>query len=852
MLALRVRKNPRVVFYFFVILLLIFICVPSSTIKATGDVYDTNTVADRPCKDVLTLFVRGSGQTPAGSNYNQGLEYIEPQTFAFFEDIHEQLSSNYPELTIDRLTLQDFPGEYNTIGYQAAGVIGLLDDDFFTGYNAVVNHVQGTYKGSVDNGAEELEGFLKDQVVRCPNEMIILGGYSQGADLIGQVLWKFQNDNAQGILENIDYVMLFGDPKFSGFENLGDRKFSRRSYTRGDVKAGQSGILQAREPYMPEVMSGKFTSWCDDTDLVCAGVYYSKLGQPFSHTDVYQNEGLIEKAALEMFVTLQDDFAELAQEDVSIRRSNTPLSGITYSFASEIMLLFDTSSDMDRQLEYGGSRGTLSKSIDRLMLETPVLKIGLGATNESKVPYGDLILPSSTILLDLSPAKAYYSGDKWYSPIMDHVGKTLLYRFYGGAGGGQDSLLGGIQKLIDEASWTPSTTSNLVYFTNTYGFEPEPFSHLTKQQVVDAANAKNIQLLPVFYSRRYDASWIPESELTNARAFHQELADKTGGHVTEFYPRYEGTNELYDIINGHSRAPTVAIDTGKFYSDPWAAGMFFGVGQEVYLTSTNSIDPDSLIDSYSWDFDGDGVSDADTMDAAFTYDAPYNGPVTLSIISKDGTTASKSVEVQVETPELIDTLPQPVKPQANISLDGNTVSIVWEIEELDSLAQNVFVGDSEGEPLGIFDSSALSAEVLDESATPGSTYTFWTVGSNGESEKLELVLESEQKEFFGDANPAGIIVPDNSESTEVSVVLAASTTTNATKPTEVKSSNATENSKTVVAGAESGGGSGAPETNLNIVKNTGSNYWLLLLVVGAIASSFGIWLRSALADKDVD
>lgn len=147
------------------------------------------------------------------------------------------------------------------------------------------------YDSSVTIGANELVKHLNDRVSRCPQESIVLGGFSQGADVIGWTLQR--SDLSQTVRNHIGFVALYGDPKFDPGP-LSDRvnqvnfssdwwwvrgddsgfKYVTGSYANAPTyKAAATGTLGARTPYVSSQFKGRFGSWCASGDGICAGYF---------------------------------------------------------------------------------------------------------------------------------------------------------------------------------------------------------------------------------------------------------------------------------------------------------------------------------------------------------------------------------------------------------------------------------------------------------------------------------------------------------------------------------------------------------------------------------------------------
>ncbi|HSW81645.1 MAG TPA: cutinase family protein, partial [Candidatus Saccharimonas sp.] len=149
----------------------------------------------------------------------------------------------------------DKPSEYPAYGWADWGIFDALSG----------------YYHSVQVGANELYAHLKDRVSRCPRESIVLGGYSQGAQVIDQALSWLD----AGTLNHIGFVAEYGDPiALRGCAS---------PWQRGSASC-QSGILGSSVRYIPISLNDRAGSWCDSGDGICTGNSYSLPG---NHTSAY-------------------------------------------------------------------------------------------------------------------------------------------------------------------------------------------------------------------------------------------------------------------------------------------------------------------------------------------------------------------------------------------------------------------------------------------------------------------------------------------------------------------------------------------------------------------------------------
>ena len=211
------------------------------------------------CTDVLFLGARGSGQPQSGTSSDGGTG-LGPQVFG----VAQRLAGQLPGRTI---TMQ-------AVVYPAQRVELLATDP-------------ATYIASVERGAQAVQSTLRSRAASCPNERIVLTGFSQGAMAMHravQDLNRAGDAQARQILSRADGVVLIAD---------GDRR--RRDRVTDYGTAGRSqGISYALRPdsgargvKMPAGMKTRIHSICVDLDVVCDY-------QP----DVHAGAGLLAGAAI--------------------------------------------------------------------------------------------------------------------------------------------------------------------------------------------------------------------------------------------------------------------------------------------------------------------------------------------------------------------------------------------------------------------------------------------------------------------------------------------------------------------------------------------------------------------------
>lgn len=171
-----------------------------------------------PCRDVLFIGVRGSGQSD-DPRVSAGMGSTVHQAYL---SLQRHLPKSY--------ALRSFP-----LSYPAVSVSSFATPFYFQ---------------SVQVGEGQLASVLGTQPSACP--IVVTAGYSQGAHVIGNVMTSY----SQGI--RVAGAVLFGDPRFNPLSTAADGNFNRVL----------SGFLGPRGEYPGSVQS-RIRSYCRRNDPVC-------------------------------------------------------------------------------------------------------------------------------------------------------------------------------------------------------------------------------------------------------------------------------------------------------------------------------------------------------------------------------------------------------------------------------------------------------------------------------------------------------------------------------------------------------------------------------------------------------
>jgi len=261
----------------------------------------TDDVTVPPCSDLTVVFARGSDQKLTTGTGHGGMAQ------AYFDHVQTHLSG----YSINKYELGT--RDYGGYRYRAVGISAILDlyrSNIFrivmslirrisrqdatspsSGGDADLLGIDGLgaseYRDSVVEGVGEFVAYLEDRAAECPDELFLVGGFSQGAQVIRRSLFLIGEQER----DRIAHVALFSDPTLHLPE--GERPDSIASclqgiggtlspWRRGTVGCSTSnGLLNLdrltfltigpHTPYLPSDIESRVGSWCERADGVCTG-----------------------------------------------------------------------------------------------------------------------------------------------------------------------------------------------------------------------------------------------------------------------------------------------------------------------------------------------------------------------------------------------------------------------------------------------------------------------------------------------------------------------------------------------------------------------------------------------------
>lgn len=252
---------------------------PSAT-SAISDTTVTEQLSSNSCSDVEFIFARGSGSSLNDGDVQKWQEEIT------YKLKSSSISYNFYELG---------SRSYNNAKYPAISVGFENATSFFNSLSAIFAKARiGDFNKSVEQGVSELSGRIASVNKSCPDTKFVLGGYSQGAVVIGRAIRKLPSSK-------IIYAATFGDPYLYLPEGYGlfpdacrNKNLSEYRIYAPDCHT-RSGLLGTNRPYVPSGYSGKVGLWCVRKDIFCSSSF--KLNNPIGSHLSYKTDGIYSMAA---------------------------------------------------------------------------------------------------------------------------------------------------------------------------------------------------------------------------------------------------------------------------------------------------------------------------------------------------------------------------------------------------------------------------------------------------------------------------------------------------------------------------------------------------------------------------
>lgn len=220
------------------------------------------------CPKVVLYFSRGSGQKAAGDiNDPRGLERPGRQLYDVLVRRYGpaavgSMSNGYPAVDIGFYDRGIRSARAAGIIGRVRSVVGVLADRGKTGLR--------TYEASVVDGIRSAFRNITDLVRLCPKSELVVGGYSQGAQVTRGALVRL----GPAERDRVAAVVLFGDPLFKHDEpNVTVVADERIALPPDPKRRGIGRVLPVggANPVADDYARRVF-SWCHGRDLVCQGL----------------------------------------------------------------------------------------------------------------------------------------------------------------------------------------------------------------------------------------------------------------------------------------------------------------------------------------------------------------------------------------------------------------------------------------------------------------------------------------------------------------------------------------------------------------------------------------------------
>lgn len=121
------------------------------------------------------------------------------------------------------------------------------------------------YRKSIDNGVQAVLHNVTDLIALCPTSRLVLGGYSQGAQVTHTALARYP----RSVAAHVAAVVLFGDPLFDDTDHSVLPVVAAGEHLSRAREGIALQLHLARAVFVPQAYKGKVLSWCHMRDAIC-------------------------------------------------------------------------------------------------------------------------------------------------------------------------------------------------------------------------------------------------------------------------------------------------------------------------------------------------------------------------------------------------------------------------------------------------------------------------------------------------------------------------------------------------------------------------------------------------------
>lgn len=537
------------------------------------------------CQDLTVVFARGSGQSLSDTEQrtftaeityrlnrpaNGTMRPVRWQSYELGNHSHS-VAARYPATGPGLLKLSD-----------AAGAEGLDEPS--------------DYRASVDQGVSELVEYLSSRARACPDELLLVAGYSQGAQVVGESLFGI----GKSVRDKILHVALFGDPKLHLPEGTGSGLPDACSGTKSPWRRGgvscltDGGILGSRTPYLPPDIESRVGSWCNQNDYICNNNPLDRTAIQSGHNSYTEIE--IPEAVREAIEALNARLPDY-NFDATVRYYEFK-EGIK---GENVAILLDSSGSMGDEIEEA-KRIAQDIAVDIIARGGKVALVEYRDRNDSFV----------------AEVRVKLTDDH------DELGNALRRVSAHGGDDSPEALLTAMMTAFDDLDWDKGALKSAIVITDAGYHDPDLAEGWTRKQVVRRSQEIDpVNIYPIIRSE--------------INSLYDSLAHETAGVIISADDGVGHT--LFNILDDIGSRPIIAFEL-DFYA---------GNVSDVFNLRVDVWSLHDDITRYDWDFDGDGARDATTTlpQAQWTYGRNFRGMAEVRAISESSFAGNATVPVFV-------------------------------------------------------------------------------------------------------------------------------------------------------------------------------------------------------------
>jgi hypothetical protein len=588
----------------FVVALVVFVSMTTAAVGMAAEQPDARPAASG-CKPYVFLGARGSGE-PAPTT-----RPLRPDTGVYgVRGLGRPLSAEYARLREILGASYEHLLEARYVAYDAVQIppskleaFGLALDPRRVG--VVAGTQFGRYSRSVDQGKQRMRDEIENIVERCPPATrLILGGYSQGAHVAGDVFASLPKRLRDRVLA----VTLFGDPRFNPL-----------SSGYGDFDPKRHGLLGAREPYR----SGRqVRSWCATNDVVCQGLApHWPIGG-----GVYD---LFTEFSFKPHLTYPTLYSPLGavwliqqmRRNEAAKGSVPPAEPPPAGRPVDVAFAVDTTGSMDSAID--SVRDNLSVIRDRLAASATDLRTALAEFKDE--PAEDSAYQSLLVTGLTADADAFAGA--------------ISGLYAEGGGDVPESVYAGLMSALS-VEWRAEAAKFVVLVGDAPPKDPEPITGFDAAAVVTASLRASA---PIF-------GLVVGSDEETATAF-AGLSSQTSGQSYDVQDPDAVANAILAAVDYRAKAPLAVVtggpSAGRALASQSGPAPTAAVGEPVRLSSAGSASPLGETLTFTWDFgDGTRVVTTDTV-VTHAWTSDYGGDVKLTVEDGSGRSAQALFPIRI-------------------------------------------------------------------------------------------------------------------------------------------------------------------------------------------------------------